>query len=457
MEYHIKNIIFDLDGVLVDSREIHYNSLNNSLKEINEKFVIELSEHLSTYDGLSTTKKLELLTLKKGLPRDLHSKVWYRKQFFSSTLIKELIKPNQSLRSLLLELKKDYQLFCCSNSIKQTLVDTLECLGILDLFTNVYSNEDILLPKPHPNIYLKCFVENKLIPRECLIIEDSPIGKTAAYLSEAHILPVANENEVKYTSIIKSIENANAKNMNNKIDIRWISHTQVVIPMAGEGSRFRVEGYSDPKPLIKIGNKYMIELVIENLNLYGAKYIFIVQKKHNIGDLLKSIIPDCVIVTTETLTQGPADSVLLAKNVIDPGKDLLIANCDQFLEWDINSFMYSSKNVDGCISVFEQNDPLDKKWSYVKLNSEGFVSEVKEKECISNIASTGIYYFKKAGDFLKYTQQMMSKNIRTNNEFYIAPVYNEAIADSKKIKVSYCKKMWGLGVPSDLKEFISKN
>jgi HAD superfamily hydrolase (TIGR01509 family) len=204
MIYRVKSIIFDLDGVLVDSREIHYISLNNALKEINENYIINLDEHLSKYDGLPTTKKLELLTLEKGLPKELHDRLWSRKQHYSSTLIKELIKPNEHLRSLLLELKKDYQLFCCSNSIKQTLLDTLGSLGILDLFTNVYSNEDILLPKPHPNIYLKCFVENALIPRECLIVEDSPIGRTAAHLSEAHVLPVANESEVKYELITNS-------------------------------------------------------------------------------------------------------------------------------------------------------------------------------------------------------------------------------------------------------------
>ena len=154
----IKYIIFDLDGVLVDSRDLHYQSLNCALKDENLKYIISLEEHLSKYDGLPTTKKLELLTKEKGLSPDKYNDIWYKKQEYSSSLIKTTITKNEKLRALLLDLiHKDYLLFCCSNSITSTLQDTLTCLGIIDLFTNIYSNEHVKNCKPHPEIYIKCF------------------------------------------------------------------------------------------------------------------------------------------------------------------------------------------------------------------------------------------------------------------------------------------------------------
>ena len=122
------------------------------------------------------------------------------------------------------------------------------------------------------------------------------------------------------------------------------------------------------------------------------------------------------------------------------------------MEWDSNEFMYSMvDNVDGGIVTFEGTHP---KWSFAKLGQDGFVSEVAEKKPISNIATVGIYYWLKGSDYVKYTEQMIDKNIRTNNEFYVCPVFNEAINNGKKIKISEIKKMWGLGTPEDLKRYL---
>ena len=189
-----------------------------------------------------------------------------------------------------------------------------------------------------------------------------------------------------------------------------------------------------------------------------GKYIFIVLLEHldkyNTRSLLERIAPGCVIIPTDGVTEGAACSVLLASHLIDSNTNLLIANSDQFLEWDSGAFLYESMPVDGSISTFEQTDPNDKKWSYASLDPHGFVNHVAEKEVISTHANTGIYFWSKGSDFIKYANQMIAKNIRINNEFYIAPVYNEAIADGKKIKIQNCKNMWGLGVPSDLLKFL---
>lgn len=458
----IQAIIFDLDGVLVDSRDIHYTALNKALAEIDASYVISIEEHLAKYDGLPTLKKLQLLTQEKGLDPSLYDKIWKEKQDVTVSVLEELITPNLPLRKLLIELKnKGYQLYCCSNSIYKTLYVTLYRLDILDLFEKVYSNDMVFHPKPHPQIYLTCLSENGLVPVQTLIIEDSPIGKTAATLSGAHVCPVSSPEQVTLKHLQTYLNIGQDKNKYMKMDTRWSSSIQVVIPMAGLGSRFSMVGYEHPKPLIHIHGKPMIKWVIDNLNLSGARYIFIVRKEHidhpkwMLKEMLEKYVPGCTIVVTDSLTEGPACSVLLAEHELDPTIPLLIANSDQFLEWDANAFLYESKNVDGCISIFEQNDPNDKKWSYVKINETGMVTDVREKEPISTNASTGIYYWTKAGDFIKYTKQMIAKNIRVNNEFYVCPVYNEAILDGKKIKVSKCKKMWGLGVPADLDHFIT--
>ena len=197
------------------------------------------------------------------------------------------------------------------------------------------------------------------------------------------------------------------------------------------------------------------------MNICGAQFIFIVRKEHlentewNIQGALEEYAPGCKIVVTDKLTDGPACSVLLAweAGVLDADKPLLIANSDQFLEWDPNSLLYQSQGCDGAISVFHQPNKDDKKWSYVSLDEMGFVNCVKEKEVISDLASTGVYYWSHVRDFVKYTMEMIDANERVNNEFYVAPVYNKAVADGKKIKVIKCNKMWGLGVPLDLDEF----
>lgn len=459
--HQVNAIVFDLDGVLVDSRHLHYEALNAALREIDPSYVITVEEHLAKYDGCPTKQKLERLTLEKGLPEVVHSQVWKRKQDHTEACIYDCIKPNPELRSMLETLRHEgYRLFCCSNSIQKTLHAILTCLNILELFEHVYSNEDVQFTKPHPQIYMKCFTDAGLVPQQVLVVEDSPIGRVSATLSGAHVCPVAGPEHVTASLITKHIAASVERNRNRHIDTRWNSQVQVVIPMAGAGSRFSVAGYDAPKPLIDIDGKPMIQWVIDNLNLAGATYIFIVRTSHlnserwKLREVLELHAPGCIIISTNELTDGPVCSVLLAKDRLIPDIPLLIANSDQFLEWDANAFLYKSYNVDGCISVFDQPDPTDRKWSYARVDDDGMVTEVREKDPISTYASTGIYYWTRASYFMKYAQQMIDKNLRVNNEFYVCPVYNEAIRDGKIIKVSKCKRMWGLGVPADLEEFM---
>jgi dTDP-glucose pyrophosphorylase len=230
--------------------------------------------------------------------------------------------------------------------------------------------------------------------------------------------------------------------------------------MAGAGSRFAKAGYQDPKPLIPVHGEPMIQRVIKNLSVPNAHFIFIVQQEHDMKyDLekrLSELAPGCDIVKINGITEGAACTVLCAENFINNDVPLMIANSDQFLEWSANDFvlkMLDDPSIHGLISTFHL-DNNDSKWSYAKLNEKGHVTECREKIVISTNATTGIYGWKKGSDFCKYAQDMIKKEIKANNEYYVCPVYNEAIDDGKTFKIHECKNFWGIGVPHDLEYFL---
>ena len=236
---------------------------------------------------------------------------------------------------------------------------------------------------------------------------------------------------------------------------------KILIPMAGEGSRFAKEGFTFPKPLIDVDGKPMIQKVVENLD-FVSEYIFLVRKEHitkyeGLVDTLHRITNNsCKIVEVDSLTEGAACTALLAKEFIDVDEDLLIANSDQFIEYESENFV-SLKNMTDVDSIVWTFNAVHPKWSFVKTNSRGYITEVAEKRPISDIATCGIYWYRKGSDFVKYAEQMVEKNIRVNNEFYIAPVYNELIQDGKSLIPFYVHKMWGLGTPEDLKYYMENS
>lgn len=235
----------------------------------------------------------------------------------------------------------------------------------------------------------------------------------------------------------------------------------IVIPMAGKGSRFQEAGYTFPKPLIEINDKTMIETVINNLTpTCKHKFIFICRKEHcdkyDIYNILKKATNNNFeIIKVDGITQGAVCTILCAIQHINNENDLLVANSDQFVEININDFIKKARQgeKDGLIMTFYANHP---KWSYARVDENNKVLEVAEKKVISNEATVGIYYFKKGSDFIKSAQSMIEKNIRYNNEFYVCPVYNEMILDDKNIYIYPIsnKQMHGLGTPEDVKLFL---
>ena len=448
-----KLVIFDLDGVLIDSKDYHYDALNEAL---GEEYAISREEHVSTYDGLPTTAKLELLSKNKGLPAERYEEIWRAKQENTLHIFKTKVDKDYELMGYFQQLVEEgYKVAVASNSIRNTVKIILLRLGLLE-FVDIYvSNEDVVRNKPFPSMYWKCMMALGALPDDTVILEDSHIGRQGALDSKCHLVPIENRSDLNQAKIdrIKRILQS------EKQKVAWESKTMnVLIPMAGRGSRFATQGYTFPKPLIDVKGKPMIQVVTENLNI-KANYTFIVQKEHyekySLQHLLNLIAPGCNIVQVDGITEGAACTTLLAKEFIDNDEPLLMANSDQFVEWDSNETLYAFSNgdCDGGIITFPATHP---KWSYAKLGDDGYVSEVAEKKPISEHATVGIYWWAKGSDYVKYAEQMIEKDIRVNNEYYVCPVFNEAIGDGKKVRIKEIEKegMWGIGTPEDLNYFL---
>jgi HAD superfamily hydrolase (TIGR01509 family) len=453
-----KLVIFDLDGVLMDSRELHYEALNRAIKQVtnSHNYIISREEHLSKYDGLNTTKKLQMLTQDKSLDIDYYDDIWKEKQKQTFELI-PLAPKNPNILEIMHKLNlKGWKIAVASNSIRETVKLALMSMDALQYVDYFVSNEDVFNPKPFPEMYWKCMTMMKALPKDTIIVEDSHIGREGALNSGAHLYPVKDAYELD-VSFLDYVDSFNREE--NKKNIPWRNKKMnVLIPMAGAGSRFAAAGYTFPKPLIEVNGKPMIQVVVENLNV-ESHFIFMVQKEHyekyNLKQLLNLIAPGCDIIQIDKITEGAACTTLLAKEFINNDEPLLMANSDQYLEWNSNECLYAftADTIDGGIITFKATHS---KWSFAKVGDDGLVSEVAEKNPISDIATAGIYYWKKGSDYVKYAEQMIQKNIRTNNEFYVCPVFNEAIADGKKIRIKNIDKMWGIGTPEDLHYFLEK-
>jgi len=235
---------------------------------------------------------------------------------------------------------------------------------------------------------------------------------------------------------------------------------KILIPLAGAGSRFFKAGYTDPKPLIDVAGKPMIQRVIENIGLPDNQHIFIVQKPHmekypNMKQYLLGCVKNCVLVEISELTEGAACTTLLAKQYINNDEPLFIANADQWVDWSPKHFQAYCEKLDGCIPYFLSDSP---KHSYSRVDySSGNITQVAEKQVISNFATVGMYYWAKGSEYVSCAEEMISKNIRFNNEFYICPVYNILINSRGGVVKPYpVYEMRGMGTPEELENFLTK-
>ena len=241
-----------------------------------------------------------------------------------------------------------------------------------------------------------------------------------------------------------------------------MSTLQIVIPMAGRGSRFANAGYTTPKPLIPLGGRPMIEWVIENIRPRPPhRFIFLCLAEHlqtypEVPAELRRFCPGCEIVPVATVTEGAACTVLLAREFINSPDPLMIANSDQLVELDINDYLARADGdgIGGLIMTFWSDHP---KWSYCRMRPDDSVGEVVEKKVVSNEATVGIYNFRHGADYVRAADAMIAANLRVNNEFYVAPTYNQLIAEGARIITMKTGReyagMHGVGTPEDMELF----
>ena len=238
----------------------------------------------------------------------------------------------------------------------------------------------------------------------------------------------------------------------------------IVIPMAGAGSRFVNAGYEKPKPFIDVDGMPMIERVLGNLNYPDANFILIARKDHMAREeeLVESIKSkyNARFIGIDQLTEGTACTVLFARKYINNSHPLLIANSDQLVDIRIRSFIDDciSRKLDGSILTFIDRFK-DPKWSFARINQKGLVQEVQEKKVISDYATVGIYFYSKGVDYVNAAIDMIVENDRVNDEFYTCPTYNYAIRDGLKVGIYNMdfNQMHGLGTPEDLTNYIELN
>lgn len=231
----------------------------------------------------------------------------------------------------------------------------------------------------------------------------------------------------------------------------------VIIPMAGKGSRFASGGYTNPKPFIDVNGVPMIEAVIKQLplNIESTEFIFVCQKAHMTEmreTFLKDLVKHSKIVLLDGFTQGSAISVALGVLHSAENTPLYIINCDQLVSWDDSEI--KSLDADGVIVCFEGSG---NNWSYAKCDSNGNVIEVAEKRKISNLATAGVYYWRTKDFFIDSFRHMVAKHMMTNNEFYMAPAYNELILNKNVVKTVLATKIEQLGTPGELVSFLNCN
>jgi HAD superfamily hydrolase (TIGR01509 family) len=441
----IQAVIFDVDGVLVDADEWHYKALNTALADVHFS-TITRDEHLAVYKGLPTRRKLAMLTERKGLDRGLHDTIANRKQELTEAVLAECCVPEpEKLEMLRALVVRGLRIAVCSNARRESVRRMLEGAGLLDRVEFFLSNEDVVAPKPDPEIYLAAFARLGLHPSACVIVEDSTVGRAAAHASGAVVCEVDGPSEVNLYRVLSTIRESERVN--------------VVIPAAGRGSRFEEAGYVHPKPLIDVEGRPMIDLVLDDLREVGRPIVLLQEehiRRYCADAAVHHAAPAARIVPVSGFTDGAACTVLLAEALIDGPSELVLANSDQVVDADVAAFvaLMREQGADGGIMTFRATES---KWSFAKVGEDGTVTEVAEKRPISDQATVGIYWFRHGSSFVRCARRMIERDARINGEFYVCPVFNELIAEGAVVRTFEIDRsaMHGIGTPEDLQAFLA--
>lgn len=431
-----KLAIFDMDGVLCSLKDMHFRALNDALIQHGD-FPISREDHLTRFDGLPTKKKLQMLGYSLQDAQDIQA----LKQKLTLALLPEYVKPDPELAILLHSVyESGFLLAVASNACQETVDACLKLLSVDCQFSWAVSPSANLRPKPSPDMYLWIMKAADACPATTIIFEDAPAGLKAAHASGAKVVQV--NGELDHLEVLEAIAQERLA-----YRYQW-PELEVLMPMAGEGSRFRESGYHCGKPSIDVEGKSMAQAAFDSLGI--------------------DTMPTCLIrnrmamvwafqIMLDKPTRGTTETCLKAKQLLDDDP-LLIANCDQILEWDHVAFYYFAQNtaLDAIIVTFGCPEP-DNKWSYCEVGNDGLVKRVAEKDPISAIGCTGVWFWKHGSDFVKYAEELIAKDIRVNGEYYLSLCYNLAIADGKKVGTFRVEKFHSLGTPELLDTYLKRN
>jgi HAD superfamily hydrolase (TIGR01509 family) len=457
----VRLIIFDLDGVLVESRDLHYEALNRALTEVaGPEFAISRDEHESVYDGLSTNQKLRLLTASKGLAEHLNHAIWTRKQELTEELVRTILRPTQHVLDAVVALKAmGFPIAVASNCIRSSVRSILEAIGIAPHIDVYVSNEDVAQPKPDPDMYLSVCRAFCVDPSEALVIEDSPKGFEAAARAGCHLMRVHSPADLSIAAVRDRIA-----------AVESIQETvTVVVPMAGPAPEMWASGISGgvaeaPVGLVDTAGKSIIQWAMSAVRSrrFSLRYVFIVKhsvlKSFNVASLCAAAVDYAPLriegIQTDTL--GAVRTIMSISDAAIPrDSPLVVTDGHHIAEWGVgHSFdTLLSTHADGAIAVHRSADP---RWSYVRHvpGQPVTVAEVRtDRDPVSSHACTGLYYYRRAGDFFSAAESLVARGARERGLYYTASTFNELISRGRRVVTVPVERMWSLRTPSEARSF----
>ena len=445
-------VVFDLDGTLVETRDLHKVALNEALRTVaGDAFMITDAEHHAHYDGLSTAQKLKKLNAQKNLNPDLNKAVWEAKQALTNTMVSQTVKPDPRITGIIRQLKqRGYPIGVASNCIRSSVDLILKCLCIYDLVDLSVSNDDVEVAKPAPDIYVRAASCFGVRPDEMLVVEDAPFGWQAALSAGAHLMRINGPSDVTLESVLDKISEVD--NTANPVT--------VIVPLAGPipliHSASGARGFHPA--LYDIRGKSAIEHAIQGVvsRRHPMKFVFVV-----LGDS----IPDAVLMRASSWqpttivrlaqpTRGALESVLAAEALVFGDSPLLICDGCHADEWGGSGNIDELLDARGCTAAVTLTPSYDERWSYATVDPDGFVSCVQEKARISNNALTGLYMWRRGEDFLSVAKKAMTHGPRVRGTMYIAPALNYTIASTGgRVRAILVRYMHSLRTQSEVARY----
>ena len=439
-------VVFDLDGTLVETRELHSVALNDALREVaGEQYVITAAEHARSYDGLSTNQKLKKLNAEKNMPPELNKLVWERKQELTNEAVMRSVHPDARIINALRAIKAaGFPIGVASNCIRSSVNLILKCLGLYELVDLSVCNEDVERPKPHSDIYTlaaQCF---GTIPERLLVVEDAPFGWQAARSAGCALLRVRSPSDVTAEAVLGEVALLNSSP----------PPTTVLIPLAASVPREHTgDGCTRPAhpAALDVRGEPAVRRVVESVvsRRHPQRFVFVVM-----GDALPDAVlyaavdyAPCTIVRLDAPTRGALETCLHAAYAVEKKAPLLVCDGGHVTHWapgDDVDFLLDTR-ADVGVSVVRPSPPDVAALSYCTLKDVDIVTEVAEKMRISDTALSGLYWWRSAEDFLTDARDAVE-----SSRFYVAQAVQSAVDQRRGVRAVFADAMHALKNAADV-------